>query len=344
MSLTSLLSINSQTTVSLSDPVFRLPLLMVAFGETEVPAVLISYDDGMALRRLYLYDKHYYILISPDLQFNLSAYLLPFAIVIGVCLIIMISFMVIKCLRDRRKSMKHRLSSKHLKKIPTTKYKKGDHYDTCAICLDEYVEGEKLRVLPCNHVYHTKCIDPWLTKNRRVCPVCKAKVILPGIPDVSDSESDATEQRNRAGASERTPLLANRTARVSQVRRNSRPRNHRRNRTSRETPAQTIPIASTGDLDAVRNVFFGDDRTPLLNEDLAASLPNTSHMYSVNGDGSQETQESHEHVLEASRTSVSSIVTVANVEADASGVRVAGNRRSRRPRNLDGDSNDHPAV
>lgn len=26
--------------------------------------------------------------------------------------------------------------------------------------------------------YHTKCIDPWLTNNRRICPVCKRKVIV----------------------------------------------------------------------------------------------------------------------------------------------------------------------
>ena len=47
-----------------------------------------------------------------------------------------------------------------------------------------------------------KCIDPWLTKNKRTCPVCKRKVI-PGDPDESDSESDSDED----APSENTPLL-----------------------------------------------------------------------------------------------------------------------------------------
>lgn len=35
-------------------------------------------------------------------------------------------------------------------------------------------------ILPCRHAYHSKCIDVWLTKNRRVCPVCKRKVYTIG--------------------------------------------------------------------------------------------------------------------------------------------------------------------
>lgn len=183
----------------------------------DIPSILISYMDGDNIKENYLYDKGYTAVILPRIPFPLNAYLLPFAIVIVVCLFLMVSFLifqVIKCARDRRKIQRHRLTNKQLRQLLTTIYTKGSHYDTCAICLDEYVEGEKLRVLPCNHGYHLRCIDPWLTKSRRICPVCKGKVRVAGMSDVSDTESESdhsisnTRQNQRNNnANESTPLL-----------------------------------------------------------------------------------------------------------------------------------------
>lgn len=47
--------------------------------------------------------------------------------------------------------------------------------DQCSICMDDYMKGDCLRVLPCNHRFHKACVDPWLLKNK-ACPLCKHEV------------------------------------------------------------------------------------------------------------------------------------------------------------------------
>ncbi|KAF6773530.1 hypothetical protein AHF37_07019, partial [Paragonimus kellicotti] len=74
-----------------------------------------------------------------------------------------------------------------------------DPYETCPICLEDYKERDKLRLLPCHHAFHTECIDPWLLRNRRRCPVCNQTVEILGAPALSSEEVPAvTNQAPRS--------------------------------------------------------------------------------------------------------------------------------------------------
>ncbi|MCJ1398887.1 hypothetical protein MMC11_002088, partial [Xylographa trunciseda] len=44
---------------------------------------------------------------------------------------------------------------------------------TCSVCTDEFVKGQDVRVLPCNHKFHPECIDPWLLNVSGTCPLCR---------------------------------------------------------------------------------------------------------------------------------------------------------------------------
>ena len=48
--------------------------------------------------------------------------------------------------------------------------------DLCSICLEEFKEGDKIKKLNCNHVYHEECLIPWLNKND-YCPMCRQNII-----------------------------------------------------------------------------------------------------------------------------------------------------------------------
>nr|KJB59286.1 hypothetical protein B456_009G247300 [Gossypium raimondii] len=42
----------------------------------------------------------------------------------------------------------------------------------CAICLDEFSEGDEVASMPCTHVFHDGCIIKWL-KTNHLCPLCR---------------------------------------------------------------------------------------------------------------------------------------------------------------------------
>ncbi|XP_015064228.1 probable E3 ubiquitin-protein ligase RHY1A [Solanum pennellii] len=45
----------------------------------------------------------------------------------------------------------------------------------CSICLDAFLEGDKLVCLPCGHRYHPCCLEPWV-RTCGDCPYCRAAI------------------------------------------------------------------------------------------------------------------------------------------------------------------------
>jgi E3 ubiquitin-protein ligase RNF115/126 len=58
----------------------------------------------------------------------------------------------------------------------TDKYCKNNNgkleFPNCAICISDIVKNEETILLPCGHMYHSKCIVEWLNQNNK-CPVCR---------------------------------------------------------------------------------------------------------------------------------------------------------------------------
>ncbi|GMP62211.1 hypothetical protein CsSME_00024394 [Camellia sinensis var. sinensis] len=71
--------------------------------------------------------------------------------------------------------------------------KNGNLINRCYICLAEYEEGDKIRVLPCNHEYHMSCVDKWLKEMHGVCPLCRCNV-CEGITQGSTSNTEIPSQ------------------------------------------------------------------------------------------------------------------------------------------------------
>lgn len=79
--------------------------------------------------------------------------------------------------------------------------KKGEVDRECPICMIDFSVGEPIRLLPCMHFYHMRCIDEWLMRSYR-CPSCMERVDV-GLRDTlitSPAHLALRRRRRRRGS------------------------------------------------------------------------------------------------------------------------------------------------
>mmetsp|Transcript_9622 Transcript_9622/g.23126 ORF Transcript_9622/g.23126 Transcript_9622/m.23126 type:complete len:145 (-) Transcript_9622:60-494(-) len=67
---------------------------------------------------------------------------------------------------------------------------------TCSVCICDFASEDMVRRLPCGHVFHTGCVDPWL-QQRATCPTCRWSMVAAG-----DASSPEESPGNRRAAGE----------------------------------------------------------------------------------------------------------------------------------------------
>ncbi|KAJ4772037.1 RING-H2 finger protein ATL72 [Rhynchospora pubera] len=84
------------------------------------------------------------------------------------------------------------LKKRSLRKIPVEVYGPGTSVPAteCPICLGDFADGEKVRVLPkCHHGFHVRCIDTWLAAHPS-CPTCRSSI----VDRTDDDKGEASSQ------------------------------------------------------------------------------------------------------------------------------------------------------
>ncbi|KAG2237459.1 hypothetical protein INT48_005492 [Thamnidium elegans] len=145
-------------------------------SEIHVPSVFVAQHQYKAL--LQLFEKNNIVPVPVTLSGDdlLTWPLLDMLLVVVLSPAVMMLFIYLTWqLRQRQRRKNDIAPTNFVAKLPTYIFRREKIVDIehteCAICLEDYKEGDHLRTLPCKHEFHKACVDIWLTTRKKFVSV-----------------------------------------------------------------------------------------------------------------------------------------------------------------------------
>ncbi|KAF9361933.1 E3 ubiquitin-protein ligase rnf13 [Mortierella sp. AD094] len=163
-----------------------------------IPSVFVTQNHYRELRYFSMeLGKDFLVQMNPD-EIDWPVLDVIIFIILSPAIVVLFLFFIWK-LRMRQQRLADLAPAEVVNNLPVKVFfkskVKGNEPVECVICLEDYVDEDELRVLPCRHEYHVACIDNWLTNRKKFCPICKRDICA------------ATETTPLLGSSSRSPIL-----------------------------------------------------------------------------------------------------------------------------------------
>ncbi|KAF9099567.1 hypothetical protein BGX29_010192 [Mortierella sp. GBA35] len=174
-------------------------------SDIHIPAVFITQNHYRELRYLGMELGHAFLVkMTPD-DMNWPVLDVIIFIILSPAFVVLFLYLVWRIRLSQQLAADlapaEVVSNLPIKVFFTSKLKENDPVE-CVICLEEFEDEAELRVLPCRHEYHVACIDSWLTKRKKFCPICKRDICAPsettpllGAPSGTDTRGDSFNSR-----------------------------------------------------------------------------------------------------------------------------------------------------
>jgi hypothetical protein len=90
-----------------------------------------------------------------------------------------------------------------------SKERDDKEYDGCTICLKKFRDNiSKISILPCNHIFHYKCLYDWLINNHHwKCPICNLD-LTENVKLVARSNKASKDQINIINFNQAMPTIS----------------------------------------------------------------------------------------------------------------------------------------